>query len=493
MATDFNRPQRQSLIGILVMFAYSLQAFLKALWPILLLCFLKYRDTEIVYLLLVLFLFLGAVGLFSYLKYLNFTFYIDRDSQEFVITEGIVNKSRTTIQLQKIQQVNINQSFIQKFVGVFQLVVDTAGTSNKEVDIKAISYELAIELKARLLEIAKIKSVEIADGSLEVPFIKISFWSLLKIGITSNYVKSFLILLAFFLSLFEQINQLTGRDVLEEQQIRDYFANGKVLISLVVLFVVFFLIVIVFNIVKSVITYFDFRVSRENQSLLLHYGLFNTKSSIIKPEKVQIVSISQNLFQKKMDVLQLRIRQASGGKEQEEKQDVQIPGCNTLEKDGLLQLLFGSIPEQGVALKPNFRKFGFAVFLTIFCPLLLFFALRDLAVQYWFAIDFFVILYVIFVGIIQVRAFKNYRLSVYDKFIVMQSGAWDITNKIISVNKIQAITTSQLFWHKKVDIGSVILHTAAGNISFQMGNFTSIKNYVNLWLYEIETTDSDWM
>ena len=80
-----------------------------------------------------------------------------------------------------------------------------------------------------------------------------------------------------------------------------------------------------------------------------------------------------------------------------------------------------------------------------------------------------------------------------DDFIVLQSGAWDISNKIIEPNRIQAITTSQLFWHKNINIGSLTLHTAGGNIAFQLGDFEKIKQYVNLWLYRLEKSDSNWM
>ena len=59
--------------------------------------------------------------------------------------------------------------------------------------------------------------------------------------------------------------------------------------------------------------------------------------------------------------------------------------------------------------------------------------------------------------------------------------------------KVQAITTSQLFWHKSPDIGSLVLHTAGGDIGFQLGNFTKVKENVNLWLYKIEKSDSNWM
>jgi putative membrane protein len=100
---------------------------------------------------------------------------------------------------------------------------------------------------------------------------------------------------------------------------------------------------------------------------------------------------------------------------------------------------------------------------------------------------------VLFVGLLQYFKFRNSRLFIEDDFIILQSGAWDISNKIIEPNRIQAITTSQLFWHKNINIGSLTLHTAGGNIAFQLGDFEKIQQYVNLWLYRLEKSDSNWM
>ncbi|AOW10098.1 PH domain-containing protein [Flavobacterium gilvum] len=505
MSADFNQPQRQSIVGILVMFFYSLQVYAKALWPILVVWIFKFNEINKVYLLLGTLVVFLIIGIVSYLKYLNFTFYIDKENNEFIITEGVFNKTKTAIQLFKIQQVNINQSFIQKLVGVYELAVDTAGSNKNEGNIKAISHDLALDLKARLLEnenkmalgfnedsnVSNAISIEKSD--VEVPFMKISFLSLLKIGITSNYVKSFFVLLAFFISVYDHIKQITGKDVLDDQKIEDYVDGSQITIALLILFIVFFLTVIIINLVKTIFTYFDYKISRQKGSLLMSYGLLNTKSTIIKPEKVQITSVTQNFFQKKMDVLHLKIKQATGGEKENQKQHIEIPGCNKCEKDTILKLLFQKIPEKGVMLKPNFRKLGFSVFLTIGLPLLGFYFVRDFILEQFPTIDYLVLLYVVFAGIIQFFIFKNNRLYINNDFIILQSGAWDITNKIILPNKIQAITTSQLFWHKNINIGSLTLHTAGGDISFQLGNFTAIKQYVNLWLYEMETSDSNWM
>ncbi|OOV26530.1 hypothetical protein BXU11_13745 [Flavobacterium sp. LM5] len=507
MITDFNQPQRQSLAGVLIMFVFTLQGFVKAFWPILLLWIYKFNDANKIYLLIggIVF-FIAMVGLVSYLKYWNFTFYIDQENNEFIINEGVFNKTKTTIQLHKIQQVNINQSLIQKIVDVYELDVDTAGSTKKEANIKAITYELALHLKSRLLEnegsreLGKEDSIHVENtlstektAKNESEFIKISLLSLLKMGVTSNYIKSFFVLLAFFITVFDHIKQFTGRNVLNDENLEDYVEESTVLTAFLSLFSFVILAVVSINLTRIVFTFFNYKISREKGSLLLTYGLLNTKATIVKPAKVQMTSITQNFFQKKMNVLHLRINQATSGEKENHKLAIEIPGCNQLEKEAILKLLFHKIPEKEIMLKPNFRKLGFAAFLTIGLPLLVFSFTRDFLIAELSQVDFLVFFSIVFVGTIQFFSYKNNRLFINKDFIILQSGAWDITNRIIIPSKIQAITTSQLLWHKNSNIGSLTLHTAGGKINFQLGNFTAIQQYVNLWLYEIETSDSNWM
>ncbi|MFV5692113.1 PH domain-containing protein [Flavobacterium sp. LT1R49] len=504
MRADFSQPQRQSIVGILVLFFDTIRHFGKALWPILVVWIFKFKELNPLYLVLGIGSVLLVFGIIAYLKYLNFTFFLDEENQEFVITEGILNKTKTTIQLNKIQQVTIKQSFIQKIIGVHTLDVDTAGANKTEVAIKAISHDLALELKAHLLEneTNKIRVVsdeidtEIQAGSIqieELPFIKISFLSLLKVGISSNYVKSFFILLAFSITFYDNVKRIFGESTIDESKIDSYFKENVMLEMIPILILLLFSVILVMNVFRMVFRYFDFRITKQTGSLLLSFGLLNTKSTIIKPEKVQIVSVSSNYFQKKMNILEMKIKQATSGEKEERKAGIEIPGCNEFEQNEILKLLFNKIPEKGLVLKPNFRKLGFSIFLTIGLPLFVFYFLRDHVVSEFPTLDILTVFYVVFVGVIQFFKYRNNRLFINDHFIIKQSGAWDISNEIIEPSKIQAVTTSQLFWHKNLNIGSITLHTAGGNIAFQLGDYIKIKQYVNLWLYEIETSDSNWM
>ena len=182
MNNQFNSPQKQSSIGVVVMFFDTIRHFIKALWPIIVVWLLKFDEINKLYLILGTLLTIVVFVVVSYLKYINFTFYIDDKNNEFIVNEGIFSKTKTTIQLNKIQQVNINQSFIQKIIGVFSVDVDTAGSQKKEGNIRAISHELALSLKASLLDridfVAQVADESEITESQTAPFINISFLGL---------------------------------------------------------------------------------------------------------------------------------------------------------------------------------------------------------------------------------------------------------------------------------------------------------------------------
>lgn len=500
MEEDFKQPQRQSSIGVLLMFVTTLQQWGRALWPVALVYVFKIDELNKMYLFIGITFFLIVIGIVAYLKYLNFTFYLDDKNDEFVINEGILNKTKTIIQLNKIQQVNINQSLVQRFIGVYELDVDTAGSSKKEGKIKAISHSLALGMKARLMENEKSESyaesaeIELQDIDVEErPFMSISFLSLLKVGITSNYVKSFGLILAFFATVYENSKNFISQYDFDEKKIDAYLDKSKVIQSVAIITFLLLSSILIINLVRVIFKYFDYKIARQNGSLLLSFGMLSTKSTIIKPEKVQIVTVTRNFFQKKMNILELKIKQATSGEKEDRKSVIEIPGCNETESVEILKLLFLKTPEKGMMLKPNYRKLVFSVFLSIVLPLIGFFAFAKYIEPRFLDYAYLVPLYVFFVGSIVYFGFKNDRLFVNDDFIIKQSGAWDVDNKIIEPWKIQAITTSQLFWHKSADIGSVTIHTAGGSIAFQLGNYTKIKQFVNIWLYELETSNSNWM
>ena len=501
MPIDFSQPQRQSAIGIVVVFFYALQKNVRSLWPMLIIIVLRINQNNYGYYLLGILVAMAILAIISYLRFINFTFYIDDATNEFTIQEGILNKTKTTIGLDKIQQININQSFIQKLVGVYEVAFDTAGSSKSEGTIKAISHQLAIALKAKLLinqniiltkrDEKEAGFVEKIDVNSAQPIIRIGILSLVKIGITSNYAKSFSLLMVLAVTVFDNIRQFTKNGLMNEINIESAVSQNFSGAAISIFVIIAFMTIIIVNLVATILKYFDLSVQKQDGSLLLSHGLLNSKSAIIKPEKVQIVYTNQNFIQKKLNVSQIEIKQAAAAQIQKGSvSKIAIPGCSVDEKNKIFELLYDNIPKKGQLLLPNIRKLIVAMFLYVLLPLVLYFSLTYFIAPQLASYKSYVIAFMVFMPILQYIKFRNYQLYINDSYIIKQSGLWDITTEILMPQKIQAIKSSQLFWHKRLDIGSIIIYTAGGKLTFDLGNYSILEQKINWWLYNIEKTST---
>ena len=86
------------------------------------------------------------------------------------------------------------------------------------------------------------------------------------------------------------------------------------------------------------------------------YGLLNTKNTIIRPSKVQIVRLVTNYFQRKMNLTRMFISQASSDIHQDKKATIQLPGFNMQEGNQIIQFLFDAQPVEGFMIKPTIRR-----------------------------------------------------------------------------------------------------------------------------------------
>ncbi|MBB2150734.1 PH domain-containing protein [Pedobacter gandavensis] len=519
METNFSAPKRQSAMGVLIMFLSHLQHSIRALIIPILVLVIKSKSITQGYILFGILLFLITLAIYSYLSYLKFTFFLDEEKQEFIIQKGIFNRENLIIRLDKIQQVNINQSLIQRIVGVYSLEIDTAGSDKKEASIKAIDHQSATILREKLLA----RTYQTANGHSHTeqsnlsepdhigadvnepvsqsrniqPLLKLSSSSLLKIGLTSNYGASIALLTGFIFAIIEATRNYTEAFQLEQNPISQLSTKGLGLISLCILLVIALLIVLGTNLIRTFVKYFDFEIRREKNFLSINSGLFDKKHTLLKPARVQISSYSQNYFQKKLNLINLRFKQAAFSTAAEadqdnKKHDIEIPGCDEKERNEILKMIYNQLPVQGKLFIPNYRFLFLMVMLRIVIPALVF---SGIATSYPPLREYlyWIIPYAILVGIGLYFEYAHHRLYVSEEFIIKKSGIWDIEYQTLEPHKIQKITTKQYFWHKKADIGHLILHTAAGTLHFKYGKYADIHRMVNYWLYKVESGKKDWM
>jgi putative membrane protein len=266
MLANFNHPQRQSLSGVIILFMNSLQKIGRAFVPILVVFFLKIETASVLLMILGAIGIMILIGIFAYLKYLNFTFYIDEKSEEFIVNDGVFNKSKIVISLHKIQQVSIHQNLLQRIINIYEISVDTAGTDKQEGNIKAVSHEVALALKEKLLENRNIFENLEKDVTVEtekkMPFLRIQLINLFKIGITSNYAKSIGLIITFFFTIYENLHNIGKEDVLTGLEIESKFNSYPILISILIAIAGLFFVVFLINIFRTVLKYFNFTIEK---------------------------------------------------------------------------------------------------------------------------------------------------------------------------------------------------------------------------------------
>lgn len=498
MNNDFSKPQRQSPAGIIIMALYTLQEFARALFIPLIIAIVKLNKTSLLIIGLTTLGLLVFIVIAAFLQYKYFTFYLDEEKKVFVINKGVFNKTLLTIQLEKIQQVNINQTLLQKLIGIYSLTIDTAGENNKEVSIKAIDEAAAKNLRARLLNKQDLNSLveSIAAGGNPVSYLKISWPTLFKVGLTTHYGSSLAVLISLSYAVFHNVKEFLKAFNKNEPQIDQILTNGFTLVSFCLITAALLLFLLLINLLRTFIKYYDLEISKHKDALLISVGFLAKKNTIFSLRKVQITTYSQNYFQKKLGLFNLNLKQAHDGKSKNEhdfdKANLEIPGCSAKERNKLLQLILRELPHRTQTFKPNFRFLNLPIFFKVVLPIGIYiwcwFTFNELKPFYPIAI-----LYAVLAVLMIYFSYRRHRLSVNQNFIIKKSGIWDVSHEIIFPHKIQAITTFQYPWHKSVDVGHVNLHTAAGVIHFKYGNYTEIKKLVNYWLYQVESGSKEWM
>ena len=499
MPIDFSKPQHQSVKGIVIMFADTLQNIIRGVWAPLLIVLYKFDWTKMLFLGLAVFVLLLIIGCVAYLKYKNFTFFLDENKEEFVIQKGIISKNKIIIQLEKIQQVNINQSVIQKLIGVYSVDIDTAGSQNIEVSIRAVDNDVALLLKDKLVSFEKANDDYVtSEENLipEKPFLKISLLTLVKVGVTSNYGRSVTLILGFLVSLYGGFYDVSKSFKVDEKQMSSLVERGLAYFSLSFLIMIVFLLVLLINLTRTVVKNYDYQMVLQNKALAINFGLFAKKNTLLKAEKVQLTSFSQNFLQRKLNLFDIKLKQASSNDESDKdskKAFIEVPGCNLSERDSLLKMILNEIVPAQEKLKPNFRFVLVSSFVGILLPVFIFLLLGFFVFQNLQAYFPVVPIYIILMSVVIYFKFLNYRLLLSKKQIIVKHNAWDVEHQILQPYKIQGITTKQYFWQKSADIVHLTFHTAAGDIGFSYGNYAQLKPWINYWLYEVERSERSWM
>ena len=510
MPKAFSQPQTQSKLGIVFIFLGQSVKFVRIFGAASIYFILKGFEADARLVTIALSILFGVLLLllgFSYVSFQRFRFHIDYSNREFILQKGVFNTEVVSLPFSKIQQVNFKRSLLQRLIGVYSVILDTAGSSAREINIKALSESEARDLQKILMEeVAAEKQEETTvlesaqkQNSREdaVAVHKLSVISLLKLGLTSNYFRGVWLILIFLGSIYQQFGDF---QLIEDSQyqegIRGYLEAYSKPVELLVLtalvFVGVFLLGILISSIEIFIKYFDLTLKQTKDSLELEMGLkTNTKISL-KPRRVQLMRIVTNPVQKRLDLNEAQIAIASS-RDDLQKSQISIPGMQRMQLERVKKFLFTYRMRPGRIFKPAYILY-LRLIITAGIPLLLTAIVGSVVVPDYM-VEIGMVLVVIYGGLVLPYQFFWYRalsLEITPEFVIKRKGVWTQKTEILELYKLQSITVSQPIWYKNRGLYNYTFHTAGGDVSFPVTT-SKMQRYINYALYRVEIDKKAWM
>ncbi|WP_145626816.1 PH domain-containing protein [Bacillus licheniformis] len=277
-------------------------------------------------------LFFIALVVTSIIKWSKFTYRIEED--ELRIEEGLINKKKRYIPIERIQTINTSAGLIQQMFKLVKLQIETAsGGTEAEVSLVAITQAEAERIQQALFERKKAaedtgtdvpvpleETAEEAEEAEEpVMMYKMTGQELLTAASTSSGIG---VIISGVFAFFTQVDDFFDLDWLYD---RFAFLNsaGAAVIALaafVALFIAWLL-----SIVGMLLKYANFTVVRKEKEIVISRGLIEKQQITIPLQRIQAIKIKESLIRQPFGLAAVTIVSAGGNVLEEDKSAILFP------------------------------------------------------------------------------------------------------------------------------------------------------------------------
>jgi putative membrane protein len=494
--TDFYTPQRQNFRGILVIFFMDLVKRIRQnIYAFLPLLSSNIRNNYLHFVILGFVLLLLLQLLYSYKSYLNFKFHVE--GQRFFLRHGVFKFTDTDIPFDRIQNININQNLIQQMLNVVGFEIETAGQGSAEIKIKALSREDANGLKHLLLQKKTATQVEGEETTAEQSpeqnqrLFKLELDRLLKVGLSSNYLKGLGLVFVFIVTLFQYAEDIFSNffDVNIEEAYIDQIPQTLTY----TLFFVVFMIVAAFlvTVISTVVKYFELKITKVGRDFEVEYGLIKRINKVVKKSKTQVFEIETNPIKNLFGIKNVFISQASS-EELNDKKKIGLVGVTNREIGIFFESLFDQKFKQefitsNSSLRLMFRLMSVYTLISVAVGIGLFF---------WSTSFYILIVPILLLSIFTFVAYKKVKKShigVNENLVQIHSGSIHTNKKYIATHKIQSLSLKRNWFQQRNHHADLIIYTASGSERVNYLELKDVLKIINYLNYKIESSQLSWI
>lgn len=482
---DWSIPRRQSPAALLILLLKALMNILRYAWPLLFFLVIRkkpgsggsnnYETLALVLSLLTL--------LISLVEYYNFRFCITNN--ELVINQGLFVKKTIHIPFEKIQAIHTEQGWLHNLLNVSRISFDTAGSEKTEVKIEALDKKTAGALKEFIAGYRNFgdEAEPVARDPGET-IITLSGKDLFKLSISANHLEAFFLLLTFIYTGLQNVgvNDEAYTGILKK--ISDWLGVDGVRLT-VILISIALVVSIGFSILRIVLVYADFRITREKKGYRIYSGLVNKKEKFLPFNKIQFISWRANWLRKQIGMYLLRFH-ATGADHMKNKMKINVPITRAAFIPILAQsyqpfdevskgkpiriarvfiwrrlLILGLLPAIPLGILVGIYE-GWEALLFLFWPLFI-------LIHYW--------LYQ-----------KKFILHSGEHAFQLTKGKWGEHELIVKWQNIQSVQLEQGMYQRKHKLATVVIQTAAGPVKLPYIQLEQARMLGNYALYKMENS-----
>lgn len=239
-------------------------------------------------------------ALASVVRYLRFCWRIEEDA--LVVEQGLLQRQRRVIPLERIQSVDLSRSLRHRAFGVVEVRVEAIGGASTEGRLDALDVSLASELQRVLLrerdraaagaEMSGATRAEGADGEHQEPqpsepvLVQLAPARLVAAGLTGGRVGVVAALLGFLQQIFaDRLDELLPR--------LPQILGLRGLLAVVVIAVAGAFIL---SVAATVVVYWNFTLTRQGNTLRIRRGLLEQRLETLPLRRIQALRVEENLL-----------------------------------------------------------------------------------------------------------------------------------------------------------------------------------------------------
>jgi len=386
--------------------------------------------------------------LWSYLTWKNYSYWIDEDTLR--IKQGVLRKQNRRIPKKRIQNVDIKRNIVQRALGISQVKLETAGGGETEATLSYLEFEDAQRLRRQLRQREK------QEGSIEnendEPIYKISDKELALLSLTSIDLRQALGIIV----LFGIVPSFFG-GYLEEAEISLMVGTSIILVTLTIL--TFFS-----SIVSTFLQYWGFKLYKKENSLEYERGLLNRSEGSIPLNKIQRVTMEENVLKRMIGYSSLKIDTAgySPGESMEKGSEAAIPMAKKQKSMNLANDIAGIKKIELESIGESAKLRYTARYLIVSTLIIAALFQTDTGVK----LEIISVLSLAGVSVIAARLkWSNKGFAAGKNHCVTLNGFWNRSTNFIPYFRVQNLIETQSILQKRLELASVDIDTAGtGNL-----------------------------